>query len=122
MEYPKTVKQKLEELGIIYENFELFYNRVKEDNTIPPKDIMGENQYSLIEKYLTDNGVITPDGIDKDGLELISIMMDLEATLNSCGRDFDEDIDDDIYENSGGLMPCNEYDDDGPSGGLMPCR
>ncbi|MBW3022781.1 hypothetical protein KY308_01630 [Candidatus Woesearchaeota archaeon] len=119
----KTIKEELEKLGIVPQDFEEFYTKLMKDNKVPSEDILPHSQYEKIVGYLMDKKALGEDcSIKEEGLKVFSSRKELEETLEilSKTRRAPHKI---PSRGGGGVSSCRheDYEHTG-SGGIVSCR
>lgn len=118
---PLTIGQELSERGIDSNYFDTFYAQLKEQQRLPPCDVVPWEQYKTIVDYLRETNVLTEENkIEEESFRVFDSKQKLEKELEKAIEDIIPDID---TGSSGGLFPCRNRSRLGKSsGGIAPCR
>jgi len=117
----KTVYQEVEALGVLREEFEVFYGQLERADGLPAPGIVPLGSYKRIVDYLEKQGVVDANGlIQTDRFKLFRERVVLETALE--GIEAREQEDRDTLRTSGGFTSCRNNDRLRGNGGFTSCR
>ena len=111
----QTIKQEIETLGINPQDFDNFYQSLRENKQLPSGEIVQWDQYKKITDYLRQSNVLGEDNkINEKDFKIFDSKKYLEARLENIHKFPTKSTP------SGGIVPCRNKNY--TSGGITPCR